>query len=333
MTDAPAVLSPGTSPAGSPPQRRDATLIVEGVTKRYGSFTAVDGVSFTARPGRILGVLGPNGAGKTSTIRMVTGITLPDAGRVTVGGETVGAGTQARMGYLPEERGLYRKLKVGEQLVYFAELRGLSRAEGRARTRHWLERLGLSDWAGRKTEELSKGMQQKLQFVMTVLHDPDLLVFDEPFSGLDPINAELLRDIVLEFRAEGRTILFASHRMEQVERLCDDLCLIARGRVVLGGTMREVKAGFGRDVVLLDFAGPSTFLDRMASEGALRVIERGPGAAEVQLLGGTPARRVLEAAMAEVTDLYRFELAEPSLQEIFVRTVGEAAQPLPPGTR
>ncbi len=233
------------------------------MTKRYGDFTAVDAVSMTARPGRILGVLGPNGAGKTSTIRMITGITLPDAGRVTVGGVQVGAETQARMGYLPEERGLYRKLKVGEQLVYFAELRGLARAEGRARTAHWLERLGLSEWAGRKTEELSKGMQQKLQFVMTVLHEPDLLVFDEPFSGLDPINAELLRDIVLELRADGRTILFASHRMEQVERLCDDLCLIARGRVVLSGTMREVKQRFGRDVVLLDFGGTSAFLDTL----------------------------------------------------------------------
>ena len=329
MTDAPTAPLPAAPPRGATRTAADATLVVEGVTKRYGDFTAVDDVSMTARPGRILGVLGPNGAGKTSTIRMVTGITIPDAGRVTVGGVQVGAETQARMGYLPEERGLYRKLKVGEQLVYFAELRGLPRAEGRARTAHWLGRLGLADWAGRKTEELSKGMQQKLQFVMTVLHEPDLLVFDEPFSGLDPINAELLRDIVLELRADGRTILFASHRMEQVERLCDDLCLIARGRVVLSGTMREVKQQFGRDVVLLDFGGTSAFLDTLAREGAVRIIERGPAAAEVQLLGGTPSRHVLDAALAEVTDLYRFELAEPSLQEIFVRTVGEAAQPSP----
>ena len=307
----------------------DATLVVEDVVKRYGALTAVDHVSLTAQPGRILGVLGPNGAGKTSTIRMVTGITIPDEGRITVGGVPVGPETQARMGYLPEERGLYRKLRVGEQLVYFAELRGLDRADARRRTAYWLDRLSIADWAGRKTEELSKGMQQKLQFVMTVLHDPDLLIFDEPFSGLDPINAELLRDIVLELREAGRTVLFASHRMEQVERLCDDLALIAHGRVVLGGTLADVKGSFGRDVVHLAFDGPSTFLDRLAGGGAVRVVERGPGAAEVQLTGAAP-RDVLDAALAEVTELTRFEVAQPSLQEIFVRTVGAEAQPASP---
>ena len=209
-------------------------LEVDHVTKRYGKFTAVDDVSFVAQPGRILGLLGPNGAGKTSTIRMVTRITLPDEGAIRLDGVPLGAEHQRRMGYLPEERGLYRKLKVGEQLVYFGELRGLSRADARARTTDWLTRLGLMDWAGKKTEELSKGMQQKVQFASALLHRPDVLILDEPFSGLDPVNAELLKQTVLEERAAGRTILFASHRMEQVEQMCDDLCLIARGKVVLG---------------------------------------------------------------------------------------------------
>ncbi|MCA0269163.1 MAG: ATP-binding cassette domain-containing protein [Bacteroidetes bacterium] len=301
-------------------------LEVENVTKRYGAFTAVDGVSFTAQPGRILGLLGPNGAGKTSTIRMITRITTPDEGAIRIGGEPLGPQHQRRMGYLPEERGLYRKLKVGEQLVYFGELRGLSRADARARTTRWLERLGLMDWAGKKTEELSKGMQQKVQFASALLHEPDLLILDEPFSGLDPVNAELLKTTVLEERAKGKTILFASHRMEQVEQMCDDLCLIARGRVVLAGPVREVKQRFARDVVHLEFDGDDGFLDRLAAEQAVRVVERGPGTAEVQLLDGTPPRRVLDAALGSVHELYRFSLDTPSLQDIFVRTVGETAR-------
>ena len=313
----------------SPPSPM-ALLEVDRVTKRYGTFTAVDAVSFTARPGRILGLLGPNGAGKTSTIRMVTRITLPDSGEVRFDGRPVDEAAQRRTGYLPEERGLYRKLRVGEQLVYLAELRGLPRAEARRRVGHWLGRLGLAEWAGKKTEELSKGMQQKIQFVTAVLHEPDLLIFDEPFSGLDPINAELLKEIVLDLRTQGKTVLFASHRMEQVEQLCDDLCLIARGRVVLAGTVREVKAGFGRDTVRVEFDGPDGWLDRLAAAGAVRVAERAPGSAEVQLLGGTPARRVLDAALADVRDVYRFDLAEPSLQEIFVRTVEADAPAAPP---
>ena len=299
------------------------TLEVDRVTKRYGGFTAVDGVSFTARPGRILGVLGPNGAGKTTTLRMVTGITMPDEGTVRFGGTLAGREVQRVMGYLPEERGLYRKLRIGEQLVLFGELRGLTRADAKARTKAWLDRLGIADWAGKKTEELSKGMQQKAQFAATLLHEPDLIILDEPFSGLDPVGSETLREIVLELRAAGKTVLFASHRMEQVEQLCDDLCLIARGRVVLAGTMREVKSGFGRETVRLEYDGNDAFLAPLEAEGAVAVTQRGAGSAEVRLLNGTPARRVLDAALEGTNEVYRFELAEPSLTEIFVRTVGE----------
>jgi ABC-2 type transport system ATP-binding protein len=296
-------------------------LVVDRVTKRYGAFTAVDAVSFTARPGRILGVLGPNGAGKTSTLRMVTGITLPDEGTITFDGRPVGRATQQRLGFLPEERGLYRKLRVGEQLVYFGELRGLSRADARQRTRTWLERLSLHDWAGRKTEELSKGMQQKVQFAASLLHEPDLVVLDEPFSGLDPVGSEILQEIVLELRKAGRTVLFASHRMEQVEQLVDDICLIARGRVVLAGPLRDVKAAHGRDRIRLGFEGDDAWLDTLAAEDAVEVVRRGTERAEVRLLGGTDPARVLDAARAGTRSLHHFEVAEPSLVELFRKAV------------
>ena len=299
-------------------------LTVSGATKRYGSFTAADHVSFTAEPGRILGILGPNGAGKTTTIRMIAHITVPDEGTIRFGEREVGPWSQQRMGYLPEERGLYRKLKVGEQLLYFAELRGMSSADARAKIAHWLERLGAQDWGKKKTEELSKGMQQKVQFIATLVHDPDLVILDEPFSGLDPINADLLKDVVLELRQQGKTILFASHRMEQVEKLCDDICLISKGKVILQGGLREVKGRYGRGTVQLDFAGDASFVDALVAENLVRATARTHTHAELQLLDGTPPRRVLDAALARVDELYRFEVTELPLNEIFVRAVGEA---------
>ncbi len=296
-------------------------LVVDTVTKRYGAHLAVDGVSFAVEPGRIFGILGPNGAGKTSTIRMITYITSPDEGTVTFGGEAVGPASQQRMGYLPEERGLYRKMKVGEQLVYLGQLKGLSTGEARAAARSWLDRFDARDWAGKRVEELSKGMQQKVQFIATILHDPQLLIFDEPFSGLDPINAALLQDIILELREAGRTILFASHRMEQVEQLCDDIFLIAGGREVLHGPLRDVKRSFGKNTVTVEFSGDDGFLDRLEASGAIRVRSRTAGHAEFRLLGETTARQVLETALPSVDDLYRFELNEPPLSEIFVMAV------------
>ena len=300
-----------------------AVLSVDQVTKRYGDFVAVDRVSFEAQPGRILGLLGPNGAGKTSTIRMIAYITIPDEGAIRFDGRLVGPQSQEQMGYLPEERGLYKKLKVGEQLRYFAELKGLPRAEATRRIRYWLDRFALGDRAGKKTQELSKGMQQKLQFIATILPEPRLLILDEPFSGLDPINAELLRDIILELKEDGRTILFASHRMEQVEQLCDDICLISEGQILVNGPLREVKRSFGRDAVVLEFDGDDAFLDALEAQGLVRITQRSHHRAELQLLNATPARRVLEAALAHVEDVYRFQLTEPPLNEIFIRVVTE----------
>ena len=297
-------------------------LCLENVTKRYGQTLAVDGVSFTAEPGRLFGLLGPNGAGKTSTIRMITHITAPDTGRITLGGEPVSANTQRRMGYLPEERGLYRKMFVGEQLVYLARLKGMTAHDAEASAKSWLDRFGASEWFGKKVEELSKGMQQKVQFVATVMHDPSLVILDEPFSGLDPINADVLQETVAELRESGRTVLFASHRMEQVEQLCDDLCLIANGRVVLSGAMREVKQRYGRDTASLHWDGSGAFLDGLAERGAVSVLSRSAQSATLRLAPGTAPRDVLRAALDGASDVDRFELHEPPLAEIFRQAVG-----------
>jgi ABC-2 type transport system ATP-binding protein len=299
-------------------------LAVDHVTKRYGRHLAVDSVTFEAQPGRIFGLLGPNGAGKTSTIRMIAGITAPDEGRIAFGEREVGRETQRGMGYLPEERGLYRKMKVGEQLIYFGQLKGLARADARAAAIRWLERFGAPDWLNKKVEELSKGMQQKVQFIATILHDPQLCIFDEPFSGLDPINGALLKEIIFELRDAGRTILFASHRMEQVEQLCDDIFLIANGREVLHGPLREVKRRFGRNTITLEYTGDGYFLDALEASEAVRILHRSSGTAELRLIGRTQPREVLEHALGNVDEITRFELIEPPLSEIFVMAVEEA---------
>lgn len=300
-----------------------AHLEVSNVTKRYGDTVAVDDVSFAAEPGRILGLLGPNGAGKTSTIRMITYITVPDTGVIRYDGAAVGPWSQQRMGYLPEERGLYKRLRVKEQLVYLGTLKGLSKAEAADRADHWLDRFDATGWADMKTEELSKGMQQKIQFIATLLHAPSLLIFDEPFSGLDPINADLLRNIILELRRDDRTILFASHRMEQVEQLCDDICLMARGDVVLQGPLRDIKKQFGKNTLVLEFDGDDSFVDALEAEGLVRVNTRSAHRAELTLADTTVARTVLDRALDATDELYRYERTAPPLNEIFVDVVGE----------
>jgi ABC-2 type transport system ATP-binding protein len=228
------------------------------------------------------------------------------------------------MGYLPEERGLYKRLRVKEQLIYLGTLKGLSRGEASQRADMWLDRFDATDWADMKTEELSKGMTQKIQFIATLLHDPSLLIFDEPFSGLDPINADLLHEIILELRRDDRTILFASHRMEQVEQLCDDICLMAQGDVVLQGPLHEVKEQFGQNTLVLEFDGDDTFIDELEADEKVRVISRSAHRAELGLAADTDARRVLDLALARTDDLFRYEQVVPPLNEIFVEVVGEA---------
>lgn len=303
-----------------------AVLTVENATKRFGRLVAADQVSFEAREGRILGLLGPNGAGKTTTIRMITYITVPDEGRILFDGQPVGPQSQARMGYLPEERGLYKKLKVEQQLTYLGELKGLNRKDALQKVRYWLGRFDAHDWGGKKTEELSKGMQQKIQFISAILHDPELIILDEPFSGLDPINSELLRDIIYELKGRGRTILFASHRMEQVEQLCDDICLISRGKILLKGPLREIKQSFGRNTIIIEFEGDGRFLDQLERERLVRVGSRSHHRAEMLLIENTHEvrNRVLEAAKAGSREIYRYELVEPPLNEIFVTVIGNS---------
>ena len=301
-----------------------AILTLRGATKRYGAVTAVDHVSFEARPGRILGMLGPNGAGKTSAIRMIADITAPDEGEVLLDGHPVGPWSQKVMGYLPEERGLYRKLKVGEQLLFLAALKGIPRAKAKEKVHYWAQRFGLEQWLVRKTQELSKGMQQKVQFITAVLPEPRFLILDEPFSGLDPINSELLREIIFELKSAGRTILFASHRMEQVEQLCDDICLIARGKVLIHGGLREVKRSYGRNTLFLDFEGDGAFLAPFLRAGRIEVKSRDARGAELRLLDTRVPRAILDAMISQQVNFYRYELAEPSLTEIFISEVGES---------
>jgi len=304
-------------------------LRVQDISKQFGSLKAVDHVSFEAREGRILGLLGPNGAGKTTSIRMVTYITVPDSGQVLLDGREVGPWSQLQMGYLPEERGLYKKMKVGEQLAYFGELKGLSRRDAVSRSKYWLDRFGALDWFEKKTGELSKGMQQKVQFITTILHEPSLLILDEPFGGLDPMNADLLQDVIMELKSDGRIILFASHRMEQVEQLCDDICLISRGQIVLDGPLRDIKRRFGRNTIQIDFDGPDSFLDDLEHQQRVRVGSRSLGSAEMQLLDGTPPRLVLERALASTKEISRFELVEPPLREIFITVVEDQQKASP----
>ena len=297
-----------------------ATVALHEVSKRYERKTAVDRLSFSANPGVMFGLLGPNGAGKTSSIRMMTGITLPDEGRVELFGKPFTRESLKRVGYLPEERGLYRKMKVLEQLVFLGRLHGLSSFEAERRSRSWAERLQIAEALDGKTDELSKGMQQKIQFISTLLHEPELIIMDEPFSGLDPVNALLLEETLVELKKQGRTILFSTHRMDQVEKLCDSLVLVNGGKAVLQGTMREVKSRFGRDRLLVACEGDGVeCLQRLA---AFTGVKEFPEYTELRLPTGADAQAMLRELLAQGVVVLRWELAEPTLEEIFVRTVG-----------
>lgn len=301
-------------------------LEVDQVTKRYDGKLAVDRASFSARPGRIMGLLGPNGAGKTSILRMVNDITKPDSGAVRLDGRTVGRATQAAIGYMPEERGLYKNVKVLDQLIYLARLKGLGRDAARHSAKRWLDALDAGDWHDRRPRELSRGMQQKVQFALALVHSPRLLILDEPFSGLDPINSALMEQVIRERKADGAIVIFASHRMEQVEGLCDEICLIANGRIVLDGELDSVKRRFGRDTVSLEFEGEGGFLDRLADQGHVEVLRNADGRAELRIQDGYSAGRLLDAARTETDALHQYSATYPTLREIFIRVVGDAAE-------
>jgi len=297
-------------------------LKIETVTKAFEGHLAVDSLDLTVPRGSIFGLLGPNGAGKTTSIRMVMNILIPDQGRIEVLGEAMNEQLKERIGYLPEERGLYPKMKVNEVLHYLAALKGVAARTARERTDRWLERVGLADWKDKKVEELSKGMQQKVQFVSTMIHDPELLILDEPFSGLDPVNVDQLKEIILELHEKGKTIVFSTHIMEQVEKLCEFICLINKGKKVLDGRLSEIKKSYGENTIALEFDGEADFLDDKTLVGG---IDRYGNYAEVTLAKGVEAQQLLERAVASGCRLKRFQVMEPTLHNIFVNIVGREA--------
>jgi ABC-2 type transport system ATP-binding protein len=296
------------------------TVSIDRINKRFGEFAAVTDLSLAVYPGRVFGLLGPNGAGKTTTIRMIVNITAPDSGRIELFGRPITPALQDRIGYLPEERGLYRKMKVGDQLKFFAALKNVASGAAEERVDLWLARLKLQDWKNKKAIELSKGMQQKVQFAGAIIHEPDLLILDEPFSGLDPVNVELLKEIILEQRAAGKTIILSTHQMELAEKICDDICLLNRSRKVLAGSIREVKRAFSRNAVALRLEGGEGVL---ADRSLVSKVERHSDGVEAALAPETSAQSLLRQLLAAGARIERFEMIEASLNDIFIEKVSE----------
>ena len=292
-------------------------IVLNNVSKNFRDVDAVRDLSFEVRKGSTFGLLGPNGAGKTTSIRMIVNILAPDTGDIRVLGERASARLKRRIGYLPEERGLYKEMKVGELLLFFATIKGMEPPDAKRRIDDWLAKLQLSDWKNKKASELSKGMAQKIQFILAVLHEPELLILDEPFSGFDPVNVRLLKNIVGDLKQRGTTIVFSTHQMEQVEQLCDDICLLNKGKRVLGGNLREIKRNFGPRAVKLDYQGPDGFLD----SPMVKNVTRFSTCVEVRLNDGADGQELLHSALAAGARINRFELVDTSLDDIFVSTV------------
>jgi ABC-2 type transport system ATP-binding protein len=291
---------------------------LKGINKSFGATTAVEDLSFELPRGSICGLLGPNGAGKTTTIRMILDIVGPDSGTVEVFGGPVSHEARTRIGYLPEERGMYQRMRVAEQLAFFGELKGMGHGEALTEARNWLDRLDLGDRADDRVESLSKGMQQKVQFIATVIHRPELLILDEPFSGLDPLNVDLLREVVLERQREGATVLFSTHMIEDAEKICERVCMIAGARKVLDGPIREVKRESGLEHLVVAYRGNPEFLDHPAVASAT---DHGQWV-EIGLTAGADPQAILRRALETGVTIDRFELTEPSLREIFLERAG-----------
>jgi ABC-2 type transport system ATP-binding protein len=297
------------------------SLVVDAVSKRFGEVQALDRVSFDVPPGQVFGLLGANGAGKTTAMRIVLDILRPDSGSIAWDGRPNTELPHAIWGYLPEERGLYARMTVLDQLVFFARLHGMARDAARSEACGWLERFRIPEYANRRAEQLSKGNQQKIQFIAAILHDPQVLLLDEPFTGLDPINAALLKEAFLELRDRGKTLVFSTHQMEQVEELCDSIVILDRGRVVVGGTVRDVRRSTGRQVVRLAVEGDPqvAWLDRM---DGVRVGRRGQDYVEAEVSAGGHPEALLREALKRGCSVRHFEIADPSLESIFIEKVG-----------
>ncbi|NEW06956.1 ABC transporter ATP-binding protein [Paenibacillus sp. SYP-B3998] len=294
------------------------SLQVEQVTKQYGEKTAVNGIQLRVKQGEIYGLLGANGAGKTTTMRMVLGLIYPDEGKILWKGQGYREELRRLMGYLPEERGLYPKVKVSEQIIYLAELRGLARKQADAGLKMWLERFGVPEYYNKKVEELSKGNQQKIQFIAAVIHNPEILILDEAFSGLDPVNVELLKTTVKALRDEGKTILFSSHRMDHVEELCENICILHQSNTIVQGSLKEIKATFPKERVLLETEQPIEGLELIS--GVTKVIKHLTGY-EIRIHEAAAAQQILQHALEQST-IQRFQIMEPTLNEIFIQKVG-----------
>ena len=295
-------------------------LTVEKITKSFGDFYAVKDLSFSINAGTVFGLLGPNGAGKTTTIRMIMDIIIPDSGSIAVLGNTSRDTKNDLIGYLPEERGLYRKMKVIDLLYFLAELKSLTRKQVRKEIEYWLERMELADWKNKKIEELSKGMQQKVQFISTIFHKPKLIILDEPFMGFDPINTILIKDILLEQKKAGATIIFSTHLMDNAEKLCDEIVIINKGTAVLSGKLQEIKNNFGRKNVVIEYDGSDCFL---TSSDLIKKYDNYGKYVEIQLKEQANPQQLLREII-ETSIVRKFEIVEPSLNEIFIETVKKA---------
>jgi ABC-2 type transport system ATP-binding protein len=292
-------------------------LVLDGVTKRFGDVLAVNDVSVEVPYGSIYGFLGPNGAGKTTTIRMIMSILYPDAGSISVLGAPSPEAIKDQLGYLPEEKGLYKKMKTGDVLAYFGKLKGMPARDARSKATELLNQFGLGEWIDKKCEALSKGMGQKAQILGTLIHDPELVILDEPFAGLDPVNVEVIRDLILQLKRGGRTVIFSTHVMEQAEQICDYIFLINRGRKVLDGSLADVRSG-GDQGIVVDYDGDGSIFHRLP--GVLRVNDAGK-TAEIFLKQGTNPQDILRQ-LVDAVAIRRFDMREPSLHEIFIRAVG-----------
>lgn len=301
---------------------KNGAVTLTGVTKRFDEVVAVNNLSLRINEGSVFGLLGPNGAGKTTTLRMILRIMVPDEGAIEMLGQPLTESAQDRIGYLPEERGLYTRMKVREVLLFLAGLKGLGEHEAARQVDEWLERLELTSWASNKVIDLSKGMQQKVQFIAAVVHRPPVLILDEPFTGLDPVNAGIIKDIMLDLRKNGSTIILSTHRMEQVEMMCDSICLINKGQSVLDGELAAIKRSYGKNTVRLEYEGDPGFLDQ---PDLIAAINHFGAVTEVRLRPNGDSQEILKAAVARGVRINRFELVEPPLNDIFIEKVSGAA--------
>lgn len=294
-------------------------LEIEKISKRFGDFYAVKHLSFNIPEGTIYSLLGPNGAGKTTTIRMVMNIIIPDEGSIRILNQKMDEDMKKRIGYLPEDRGLYPKMKVGELLLFLAELKALQGQDARRRIDNWLERFDLAEWKFKKVEELSRGMQQKIQFIATVIHEPDLIILDEPFGGLDPVNTKLLKDIMLEMKQKGRTIIFSTHRMEQVEMISDKICLINKAERVLEGDLNRIKQQYGKNTIVLDYVGEVSFIKDLPE---VEKIDDYGKFMEIKMKEQSDPQDLLNKLVNKIR-INKFEVREPTLNAIFIEKVGD----------